>query len=88
MFGTYAISDVVRPGLEVSSHVNGFVTQEENAQNPEEPEEITHPGDKTEGEGRHDTRAGMAESKLKARPSGWLKADNRCGWGLSLIVSA
>jgi hypothetical protein len=32
--------------VEVSSHGNGLVTQEENAQNPEEPEEITHLGDK------------------------------------------
>jgi hypothetical protein len=36
--------------VEVSSHVSGLVTQEENAQNPEEPEEITHPNDEIEGE--------------------------------------
>jgi hypothetical protein len=32
--------------MEVSSHANVIAIQEENAQNPEEPEEITHPGDK------------------------------------------
>jgi len=46
------------------------VTQEENAPNPEEPEEITHFGDKTEGEGAMTPLQRERESKLKARQ--WL----------------